>query len=102
MVGAIVRGLLCNEATDQCAMTLEAKAEPAGFGSEISEGHQDAETVGVGQGVDGSGGEGVSGRSPVALLAELPPGLELGADGFGEIRKGGRGLALRSAARGGA
>ena len=94
--------MLCRKAIDQGAMALETEAQPTGFGREISKGRQDAEAVRVGQGVDGTGCEGGASRSPVALLAESPPGLELAANRLGEVREGGCRLALRSAARGGA
>lgn len=102
MVSAIVGELLCCEPIDQGAMAIEAEAEPAGFSREIGEGRQNTEAIGVGQGVHGAGGEGGAGCGPMALPAETPPGLELAADGFGEGGKGGRGLGLRSAVRGGA
>jgi hypothetical protein len=102
MVGAIGRELLSRESIDQVAVSIETQAEPAGVGSEIGERHQDAEAVGVGQGVDGSGGEGRASRSPVALLAKAPPGFELYPNGLGEIGEGGRGPTWRSADRQGA
>lgn len=102
MVRANDRELLCREAIDQGAMALKSEAEPTGFGSQIGKSCQDAEAVGVGQGVDGTGGKGGASRGPVALLAESPPGQKLAAHRLGEGREGSRGLNLRSAARGGA
>lgn len=57
-------------------MAVETEAEPARFGSKLSEGLEDAEGMGEFEGTDRAGCQGFTGTGAMPLLAQSPPVLE--------------------------
>jgi hypothetical protein len=83
----VLRILVSGELGDVVPVAVEAEGHPAGFSSEFSELGENTELVGEDEGADRTCSEASGSGDAMALPAELPPGLEQGADRFSKGRE---------------